>query len=183
MNEFPVEFDFIPVYPPKEFANDPKNNIRKTAYIGEDIKRFTDAYGLQLSWPKPFDTDWIIPHTAYIYAEEKEKGIEFALEAYSSRFSTGNDIGELDELKSIATKCNLDGDELVAASQDPEYQDCLTERMSQRNKDKIFGTPFFIYQRQKYWGNDRIDWLIRHIMLDNNKPVTDLKSDPLLKIY
>ena len=125
----------------------------------------------------------IIPHLAYIYAEEKEKGIEFALEAYSSRFSMGNDIGDIDVLKRIANNCELNEGELIEASQSVEYQDRLNDRMSQRNKDKIFGVPFFIYQGQKYWGNDRIDWLIRQIMLDNNKPVPDLKSDLFLRPY
>lgn len=182
-HDLPVDFEFIPVYPPEEFNNDPKKNIRKTVYIGEDIKRFTDAYGLLLSWPKPFDTEWLIPHTAYIYAEEQGKGIEFALEAYASRFSSGQNIGNTEVLKAVANRCGLNGDELSEASHNAEYQARLAERMSQGNKDKIFGAPFFIYQGQKYWGNDRIDWLIRQIMLNNKQSVSDLKSDPFLRPY
>jgi 2-hydroxychromene-2-carboxylate isomerase len=178
-----VEFDLIPVYPPKEFANDPKKNIRKSAYIGDDIKRFTDAYGLELNWPKPFDTDWVIPHSAYIYAEEKGKGIEFVVEVYSSRFSSGHDIGDTNVLKDIARRCELNENDLIEVSQSPEYQGRLDERMSQGKNDKIFGTPYFIYQGQKYWGNDRIDWLIRHIMLNNKQAVPDLKSDPFQRPY
>jgi len=183
MDDLPIEFEFIPVYPPKEFENDPKKNIRKTVYIGEDIKRFADAYGLELSWPKPFDIDWAIPHAAYIYAEEKGKGLEFILESYICRFSSGLDIATTEVLKCIASSCDLNDIELIDASLSPKYREQLEKRMAQGNKDKIFGAPFFIYQGQKYWGNDRLEWLLRDIMVNTKQAVPDLKSDLFLRPY
>jgi hypothetical protein len=29
--------------------------------------------------------------------------------------------------------------------------------------DGVFGFPFFVYAGQKFWGNDRVEWLVRAI--------------------
>ena len=29
--------------------------------------------------------------------------------------------------------------------------------------DGVFGFPFFLFRGQRFWGNDRIEWLVRAI--------------------
>ena len=43
--------------------------------------------------------------------------------------------------------------------------------------------PFFIYGENKYWGNDRIDWLLRDIYRDKGKDIPDLEQDTFLRPF
>ena len=37
--------------------------------------------------------------------------------------------------------------------------------------------PFFVYGPHRYWGNDRLEWLLRDIAIDLGKSVPDSKND------
>jgi 2-hydroxychromene-2-carboxylate isomerase len=54
----PVNIDYIPLFPPRQFSEATADNPQKTSYVAEDVGRFAKAYGLTLQWPEPFDTDW-----------------------------------------------------------------------------------------------------------------------------
>ena len=181
--QLPVDIEYIPSFPPEDFPNDPRNNKTKSLYIAGDIKRFTEAYGLKTSWPKPFDTDWIIPHSAYIYAQDNDQGISFALNSYSLRFEQGKNIGDDQVLSNLAALSGLAPDKTVQAAHDKQFQDRVISGMKATVQDGMFGVPFFIYKGQKYWGNDRLEWLLRAIYRDAGKPVPDLVNDPFSRPF
>jgi 2-hydroxychromene-2-carboxylate isomerase len=39
--------------------------------------------------------------------------------------------------------------------------------------------PYFVYRGETFWGNDRIDWLVRAIRRAHGMPVVDLSRDVL----
>jgi hypothetical protein len=55
--------------------------------------------------------------------------------------------------------------------------------MLRGNRDGLFGVPLFVYDEKKYWGNDRIEWLIRDIYRQTGRNISDLKQDPLLRPF
>ena len=182
-DQLPVEIEYTPCFPPEEFANDPRKNKNKSLYIAGDIKRFADAYGLKSYWPKPFDTDWIIPHSAYIYAQDNDKDITFALNAYSLRFEEGKNIGDDQLLSNIAGLSGLDPINTVQAAHDKQFQDRVISGMKATVRDRMFGVPFFIYNNQKYWGNDRLEWLLRDLTRESGEAVPDLVKDPFSRPF
>lgn len=181
VDQLPVEIEYIPCFPRADFASDPHKN--KSLYIAGDIKRFADAYGLQTRWPKPFDTDWIVPHSAYIYAQDNVKDITFALNAYSMRFGEGKDIGDDQVLSNIAGLSGLDPVKTVQAGHDRQFQERVISGMKATIRDRMFGVPFFIYKDQKYWGNDRLEWLLRNIAGETGKALPDLVKDPFSRPF
>jgi 2-hydroxychromene-2-carboxylate isomerase len=70
----PVNFEYIPISPSETFQNATSTSPAKRAYIREDVTRFAEAYGLAITWPEPFDTEWIGPYAAYLYAETQGLG-------------------------------------------------------------------------------------------------------------
>ena len=181
--QLPVAVEYIPCIPPEDFVRSSLENKRKILYIAGDIKRFTDAYGLKISWPEQFDTEWIVPHSAYIHAWDNNKDTAFALAAYSARFEGGENIGNDHAISNIAIRSGLDPDETVEAAHDKQIQSRVLEGMKSITRNGMFGVPFFIYKRQKYWGNDRLDWLLRDIYRDAGKPVPDLGKDPFSRPF
>ena len=69
-DKLPVSFDLVPVFPPKDYKNDPETQLNKKDYIRNDVKRIANAYGLNVCFPNPFDTNWVRPHSAFLYAND-----------------------------------------------------------------------------------------------------------------
>jgi len=182
-DQLPVGFEFVPCFPPDNSEKVSRKDLNKVSYISKDVRRFTEAYGLELKWPEPFDTDWLLPHAAYLYADEQGRGVDFANAAYAARFSKGLDIGCEDNLRATAAECGLDPDDLIRCANDENYRQRVLEGMARSRRDRMFGVPFFIYNEQTYWGNDRLDWLIRDIYRDANRTVPDLAEDPMARPY
>ena len=173
----PVEVRRIPVYPPEKFDNDPAASPVKFHYLLADVGRIADAYGLPLRWPKATDTNWVLPHAAYLYAEDQGKGAAFARAVFAARFSEGEDVGDPGTLSRVASACGLDGEALLRAAGDPAFERRVAEGIMAGVREGLFGVPFLAYRDQAFWGNDRLEWLVRTLRRDAGLPVPDLAAD------
>jgi len=45
--------------------------------------------------------------------------------------------------------------------------------MKRAQQDRLFGVPFFVYRGEKFWGNDRIEWLRSAIETETAALVAD----------
>jgi len=175
----PVELRRIPVYPPEKFDNDPAAFPVKLRYVLADVGRIAAAYGLPLRWPKATDTNWILPHAAYLHAEDQGKGAAFARAVFAARFSEGEDVGEPGTLSRVASACGLDGEETVCAAREPAFGRRLAEGIMAGAREGLFGVPFLVYRDQAFWGNDRLEWLFRAVRRDAGLSVPDLTADKM----
>ena len=50
---------------------------------------------------------------------------------------------------------------------------------ARRRESGVFGVPTFVHREQKFWGNDRLEWLVRAIRRDAGLPVPDLRAAAL----
>lgn len=164
--ELPVELQYIPVFPPPNFQNDPAAVPNKLKYIARDIARFAEVYGLKVSWPKTRDCEWQKPHAAYLYARDQSPklGFAFGRDVFRARFSEGQDLADSNVYAAIAERLGLDPKATVAALDDVALQTRVVEGMIQgATEDSIFGVPLFVYRGEPFWGNDRIDWVVQAI--------------------
>jgi 2-hydroxychromene-2-carboxylate isomerase len=183
LEKLPVSFELIPVFPPKDYKNDPEGMPLKSNYIKGDVERIAHAYGLTIKWPQVFDTNWMRPHATFLYAQDQGKGLTYSLAMHSARFCSGQDLGDVEVIKNLATKVDLDPQVTAAATDDRKFHKRILQGLSQANNDKIFGVPTFVYGDQIYWGNDRIEWLLRDIYRDAGKSVPDLGNDPFARPF
>lgn len=181
--ELPVDIQMIPVFPAKDKEDVMLSDQNKVKYIVKDINRVSSAYGLSIKWPKPFDTDWLAVHIAFIYAQEQGKGLPFCLALYNARFLEGKDIGDEQILRDAATVIDLEADALINALSKREYKRILLQGLAGAKEEGVFGVPYFVYKDSAYWGNDRLEWLIREINSDSGIDVTDLASDPFKRPF
>jgi 2-hydroxychromene-2-carboxylate isomerase len=175
----PVEVRRIPVYPPPQFDNDPAASPVKLHYVLTDVERIAGAYGLSVRWPTVRDTRWLLPHAAYLCAEDLGKGAAFARAVFAARFLEGQDVGDPGTLARLAGACGLDGEALLRAAGDPALEGRVAEGIFEGVREGLFGVPFFVYRDQAFWGNDRLEWLVRAVRLDAGLPVPDLHADPI----
>jgi 2-hydroxychromene-2-carboxylate isomerase len=175
-----VALEYIPVFPPPNFVNDPAAVPNKVKYITQDLMRIAEAYGLRARSPSKIDTEWIRPHAAFLYARDQGKTQPFGRALFAARFMHDRDVGEEAVLHDVAVECGLEPAALLQAAGDTSYQTRVMEGMIRgAQEDAIFGVPYFVYRGETFWGNDRIEWLVRAIRRVRGLPVVDLSRDLL----
>jgi 2-hydroxychromene-2-carboxylate isomerase len=163
-----AELRLVPVYPREGSAfQNPAANHARLRYRIEDVGRMAQAYGLSVRLPPSADVRWELSHAAFTFAQERERGLAFALAAGSARFSRGRDLGDLAVLEEVAAIVGLD----------PAAVAGITAGMQQG----VFGVPFFVYEGHHFWGNDRLEWVLREIDRSQGRAVPDLDGASCLR--
>ena len=124
-----------------------------------DLRRWATLYGVPLQFPKSFQVNSVSPERAAIAAANAGKGPEFAKALMSAHWGEGRDISQPDELKAIAASLGLDGDAILAATQDATVKDVLKANTEEAVKRGVFGAPTFFVGDEMFWGNDRLELL------------------------
>jgi 2-hydroxychromene-2-carboxylate isomerase len=174
-----IDVDYVPVFPPPgvpepRITADPRHR----RYMLEDVERIGRAYGYAIRWPEAMDTDWMRPHAAAAFALQSGSGPEFISAVFRARFEGAADLGEDAVLAAAGEAAGLDGAAVVAAADDPEWHQAVQRGFPRAGGVELLGVPFFVFQGQRYWGNDRLEWLLRAVQQERGEPVPDLKADP-----
>ncbi|MDX1738385.1 MAG: DsbA family protein, partial [Alphaproteobacteria bacterium] len=74
-------------------------------------------------------------------------------------YVNGADINDKGVLAEVASACGLDPTAAVEACSDPEVKAMLKDHVDAGIEAGVFGSPFFIYEGEKFWGYDRMDQL------------------------
>jgi 2-hydroxychromene-2-carboxylate isomerase len=170
----------IPVYPPDpETAERVSGGKTRGTYLREDASRIAHAYGLQIVWPETGDPDWARPHSAFLWAQARGAGQGFASELYRARFQEGADIGTDERIGAAAEAAGLDPADGVSAAEDPRWREVLRAGFGKMREDRAFGVPTFVVDGERFWGNDRLEWVLRLLAEKRGAPVPDLAIDLL----
>lgn len=155
-----VTIDAKPVYSPRT-GSGPDPASPRLRYMQEDVRRFAAAYGIRLK-PGPFaDTRRACLGFLYATAEGRQKRYHDGV--YAARFLEGHDIGEPETLAAVAEQAGLHRGRFLTALDDPAWTTALAASNEAAQADGVFGFPFFVFRGQRFWGNDRIEWLVRAI--------------------
>jgi 2-hydroxychromene-2-carboxylate isomerase len=147
----------------------------------EDVERIAAAYGLAVRWPGKIDTDWMRPHAACLHAGDAGLLEPFVAAGFRARFQRGLDLGQDEVLEQLAEEAGLEPRALVAACDAPELHARIRAGLARFAQRKLFGVPFFVFQGRRFWGNDRLEWLLRDVCRELGEPVPDLASDPFAR--
>ena len=175
-----VELECYPVFPPPD-GPEPQVSAdpRRFAYMIHDFTRHCEAYGLELQPVASRDTDWMPSHAAFYYAEEAGRRMEYLEAAFACRFQRRLDLGRDDVLGAIAEEIGLAPAPLLSAAHDPERHAQVGRGMKHFFEQGMVGVPGFVVGDQKFWGNDRLEWVIRAIRQARGLEVPDLRADPM----
>jgi len=129
----------------------------KHLYVLQDVSRLAAARGLSVTWPVDRDPCWEVPHLAYLVARRHGRGREFVEAVHRARWREGRDICAPATVGRIAVELGLDPDEAAGAADRPELRADGTRCLLDVYRDGVFGVPFFVCGRGRYWGIDRLD--------------------------
>lgn len=190
--------------------DNPTDNIFKMAYIFDDAARQADLAGIdpqpfqalakafqlpeqadyaseKVGFKMP-DEHWEIPHMAFHYAAQRGLGWQFGDAVFTRRFNLdgagGVDVMDRNVIETIANDMGLDGAAAAGVSETGEF-DADQQRISAMGeRDGVFGVPFFVVEqdntRQTFWGNDRLEYLLR--ALTGCERLPEISKDQLRKV-
>jgi 2-hydroxychromene-2-carboxylate isomerase len=142
-----------------------KRAPQRQAYRLTELQRWRDYLGVPLTvQPKYHPVASDLAAQLIIAAERAGAApgrLSFAL--MRACWAEDRNIADAETLAAVATEQGLDGAKLVVAARTPEVT-ALYEALTREAIDRqVFGAPFFIYEDEGFWGQDRLDFLDRAI--------------------
>ena len=136
---------------------------QRQAYRLTELQRWSDYLELPLNvHPKYFpvaDEPASLMIAAAIDSDGNDAALRLARAVYRAVWVEDRDIADRDTLVQLAQECQLDGEALYAARADAqERYDLYTQ---QAGEHQVFGAPWYVYQGESFWGQDRLDFLDR----------------------
>ena len=157
-----IDLKFIPFcYVPKEIIEAVTiNNPYKRDYLMEDCERLFDDINIKIVNQLPADCNWPSVHAAWLAVNNHDnKGLDFMLNIFQARFIEGLNVGDKDVLTNICIKIDINPDIAISAMDDEEIDYELKSFTRLMRELKVFGVPTFIYKKQRFWGQDRVNYL------------------------
>jgi 2-hydroxychromene-2-carboxylate isomerase len=134
----------------------------KHRYILGDTKRVAARLGLAMRWPVDVDPWWEVPHLAYLAARRLGREEELYGALVAARWERGEDICDPGVVHAIGTSLGIGGDLLVGATSDEDIRREGVGCLERAYRDDVFGVPYIIAGRQRFWGLDRLAWFLAH---------------------
>ena len=144
-----------------------KRAPQRQAYRLTELARWSAFLGVPINvQPKFFP---VSPEAAakLIIAARLGNGLDTALDLTHAimrgLWAEEKNIGDEATLTAVANSCGLDGAQLLKASQTASVQAEYDRNTDEGMAASVFGSPWYIYEGESFWGQDRLDFLERAI--------------------
>ena len=160
-----AEIDPIPIGAPP--PGEPPEGL---AAIIEELRR-SYQYEDAARWARKLEVPWhssapperrVTANDAsigYYFAREKRREREYRKAVFAALWAAGRDIDDRELLADCAAEAGLVREEFLKELDDTRHRDKLWARAAEGLREGVFGVPLFIVDGQRFWGNDRLDFL------------------------
>ncbi len=134
----------------------------KRSYQYEDAARWARKLGLpwHSSAPSRRPIGGLDASVGYYVAREKSAERAYRNRVFRACWAEGRDIDDRDVLGDCARDAGISRDDLLKGLDDPHYRDALLARALAGLEDRVFGVPLFVVDGERFWGSDRLDFLL-----------------------
>ena len=156
----PIPINAPPSEPPEGFAAILEEHKRSYQY--EDAARWARKLGL--AWhsaaPPERPVDAQEASIGYYIAHEKQAERAYRNGVFRACWAEGRDIADRDVLGGCARDAGLSPDDFLKRLDQEEYRNAVMARAMAGLEDRVFGVPFFVVDGERFWGNDRLEFLL-----------------------
>jgi 2-hydroxychromene-2-carboxylate isomerase len=133
----------------------------KVRYLYADARRFANERGLIIRGPqKLFDSR--LAMMSGMYADRHGRFREYAPHVFERFFKRELDLEDPAALASVLRECGLDAEDFAHYAATDGAAD-LARAFAEADRDGVFGVPTVIVAGEPFWGNDRIEWVIKKL--------------------
>ncbi|WP_331691989.1 2-hydroxychromene-2-carboxylate isomerase [Pandoraea sputorum] len=142
-----------------------KRAPQRQAYRLVELARWSKYLGLPLNLEPKFFPVSGDPAAKLVIATQLAHGTDKALELVgtvsNALWVEERNIADDATLQDLADSLSLDGKSLLAASQGASVQAAYDANTDDAAAAGVYGAPWFVFEGQPYWGQDRLDFLER----------------------
>lgn len=156
--------DFATVFPATGGLPLPKRSPQRQAYRMQELKRWRAFLDLPLTLQPayfPAVERLAAGMVIALRATQPEPALALAGAVLHAVWVGERDIGDRATLLTIAAEKDLDGEALLAESEQDKYSDILAADSQAAIDRGVFGAPTYVYREELFWGQDRLDFLER----------------------
>ena len=137
----------------------------KGDYSRRDLLRTARLHGVPYRHPDAFPLIGVSACRAALWALENapERRVDLIHAIYRHAFADGEDFGKADTVAALAEGVGIDGAALLAGIKDAGLKARLREDVQAALDRGVFGSPYFIFGDEPFWGVDHMDQLARWI--------------------
>ena len=160
-----VRVRFIPhglnirkVYGPLDRADADRRKVR---YLYIDARRIAKERGLMIFPPKKIFSARLAFYGG-IYASERDRFRSYSSRVFERFWRQELDVESRSAIAAIIDEVGLESADFLRYA-DSDARADLDAYFAEADRDQIFGVPTFIVDGEQFWGEDRIDWVIRKL--------------------
>ena len=132
-----------------------------------ELKRWRDAVGVALTLEPKFFPANEVPAARCVTALREQgrmaDAIKVAHAVLHALWAEEKNTGDPATLKAIIAGCGLDADAVMKAGEAPETAAKRDEYTKAAIDNGVFGAPFFVIDGERFWGQDRLDFVERKL--------------------
>ena len=165
LNMYPVNYGEI--FPISGGLPVSKRPLQRQKIRLQELKRWAEFLNIDLiPEPKFFPSKSLLPSLLIIAAKIKKtnKDFELASSIMNALWVKELNIDEENTLKNIMENLELDSEDLLSFAKSQECESIFKEYTKIAIEKNVFGAPTFIIDDQIYWGQDRLDFIERHLL-------------------
>ncbi|MCW5606393.1 MAG: 2-hydroxychromene-2-carboxylate isomerase [Burkholderiales bacterium] len=135
----------------------------KGSYIKQELARTARLLGVPFKLPSKFPIAGQAPSRAYYWLHDRDPvlAVKLVHALFRAYFAEDRDISNPEVTANVAAKLGLEKEGLLAALNDPAVKERLKTEVEAAIERGVFGSPFFIVDREPFWGQDRMDQIER----------------------
>jgi len=144
-----------------------KRAPERQAYRLQELARWRDHLGVDLNiHPKHWPNDETTAANILVVLRETNSiraALQFSGLVMKAVWSDDRDIADTATLIDMANQSGHDGNELLNEASDPKWAALRQSQSDAAVKRGVFGAPSYCVEDQIYWGQDRLDFVQRHL--------------------
>jgi 2-hydroxychromene-2-carboxylate isomerase len=134
---------------------------RKVRYLYLDARRYANARGIIIRGPqKIFDSKLAL--MSGLWADKHGMFRPYSDRVFERFFKRELNIEDGDALATVMKEVGLDADGFKHYALHDGPRD-LENAFATGDRDGVFGVPTFIVDGEPFWGNDRVEWIVKKL--------------------
>lgn len=131
----------------------------KGSYASHDLLRCARLLGLPYKFPTKFPVAGQAPSRAFYWLSDRDPALarKLAQALYHAYFVEDRDISSPEITANVAAKLGVAKDQVLQALGDPAVKQRLATEVDAAIERGVFGSPFFVIDKEPFWGADRLD--------------------------
>lgn len=138
----------------------------KLAYEARETQRFIERHGLTAYRPNPhFPVNTLLIMRGLIAARHAGVGDRYLERVLSAMWETGQKMDDSGVVRRVLDGAGLDGEALLAATQDPDVKAELVANTEAAVSRGVFGIPTFFVGEEMFFGKDRLGQVEEEVLI------------------